>query len=224
LTAERFSKWIVPFQHFGAEVAMSDVSAPAPGRISEELARRIVERRQEFFWLGIAMSIIGLLAVFFPVFATLTVELMVGWLLIMVGLVTLFGSFRVEGTGAFFGTLLLALLYIGLGLYLITHPGIGVISLTLLLAALFLVEGAVQLSFAFEMRSRQGWFWILLSGLVSIAVGLLIAGGMPGTSLFALGLITGINFLSTGIAFIVLSQSVPAESMTSGRPSESRAA
>jgi len=189
---------------------MSDVSAPAPGqRLSGELARRIGERRREFFWIGIAISVIGVLALFFPVVATLTVELMIGWLLVLVGLVTLFSSFHVEGTGAFFGTLLLALLDIGVGLYLITHPGIGILTLTLLLAALFLVEGAVQLSFAFEMRDRQGWIWILLSGLVSIAVGLLIAGGMPGTSLFALGLVVGINFLSTGLAFIVLSQSLP---------------
>jgi uncharacterized membrane protein HdeD (DUF308 family) len=50
---------------------------------------------------------------------------------------------------------------------------------------------------------------MLLSGLVSIAVGLIIAGGLPGISLVALGLVVGINFLSTGIAFILLSQSVP---------------
>jgi uncharacterized membrane protein HdeD (DUF308 family) len=44
-----------------------------------------------------------------------------------------------------------------------------------------------------------------MSAIVSVAVGLLIAAGLPGTSLFALGLLVGVNFLSTGIALIMLS-------------------
>src|SRR5690606_388204 len=106
-------------------------------------------------------------------------------------------------------TVLVGLLELGIGLYLLMNPAAGIVTLTILLAALFLVEGAVQLSFAFEMRAQQSWIWMLFSGLVSIAVGLIIAAGLPGISLFALGLVVGINFLSTGIAFILLSQSLP---------------
>ena len=189
---------------------MSDATTPGRNRpLTQELARRIGERKKEFFWIGVAMAAIGVLAIVFPVIATLTVEILIGWVLVLVGLVTLFSSFRVEGTGPFFGTLLLALLELGVGLYLLTHPAIGIVTLTLLLAALFLVEGAVQLSFAFEMRAEQSWLWMLFSGLVSIAVGLIIAAGLPGVSLFALGLVVGINFLSTGVAFMLLSQAVP---------------
>lgn len=190
---------------------MSDATIPSSEQaLSRDLARRIAAKRTEFLWLGIAMAVIGVLAIFFPVLTTLTVELMIGWVLVLAGLVHLFGSFNVEGTGAFFGTLLLSLLDLGIGVYLLTHPAMGMIVLTLLLAALFLVQGAVHISFSFDMRSGSGWGWVMLSGLVSIAAGLLIAGGLPGTSLFALGLLVGVTFLSTGIAFIVLSrQSVP---------------
>ena len=62
---------------------------------------------------------------------------------------------------------------------------------------------------------------MLLSGVVSIAVGLLIASGLPETSLFVLGLLVGVNFLSTGIAFIMLSQTVRREvetRMAAARP------
>lgn len=186
---------------------MSDATAPASNQDAlRDLARRIESRRTEFFWLGVAMCVIGVLAILFPVISTLTFEFMVGWLLVLAGLVGLGSSFSVEGTGAFFGTLLLSLLYLGLGVYFLTHPAVGIVVLTIVLAALFLVEGAVQLTYSFEMRRRGGWFWMLLSGLVSIAVGLLIAAGLPGTSLFALGLLVGIAFLSTGIAFILASQ------------------
>lgn len=183
---------------------MTDASAPASNQ--HDLAHRVENRRTEFFWLGIAMCVIGILAILFPVITTLTVEIMIGWLLLLAGIVSLGSSFSVEGTGAFFGTLLLSLLNIGLGLYFVTHPAVGMVVLTMVLAALFLVEGAVQLTFSFEMRRRGGWFWMLLSGLVSIAAGLLIAAGLPGTSLFALGLLVGIAFLSTGIAFILAPQ------------------
>jgi len=204
---------------------MTDASAPdRDQQLRQDLAQRIASRRTEFFWLGIAMAVIGILAIVFPFIATLSVEIMVGWLLLLVGIISIGGSFSVQGTGAFFGNLLLGLLYLGLGLYFLTHPGVGIIVLTMVLAALLMVEGAVQLAFSFEMRNRGGWFWMLLSGLVSIAAGLLIAAGLPGTSLFALGLLLGVSFLSTGISFIVLSQqAVPARGETepgrAGRPS-----
>ncbi|MCL4764604.1 MAG: HdeD family acid-resistance protein [Hyphomicrobiaceae bacterium] len=190
---------------------MSEATIPAAGRqMPHDLAERIASKRTEIFWIGVAMVIVGILALLFPVFTTFTVELMIGWVLVLAGLVTAYGAFSVEGTGPFFGELLLGLLKLGLGVYLLTHPGVGMIAITLLLATVFMVDGAVQLRFAFDMGRRGGWFWVLLSGLVSIAAGLLIAAGLPETSLFIMGLLVGINFLSTGIAFIVLSQqSVP---------------
>lgn len=194
---------------------MSDATTPSRNQpLTQELARRLAARKSEFFWIGVAMAVIGVLAIFFPVIATLAVEIMIGWLLLLVGIVTVFSAFRLEGTGAFFGTVLVGLLELGIGLYLLMNPAVGIVTLTILLAALFLVEGAVQLSFAFEMREQQSWLWMLLSGLVSIAVGLIIAAGLPGISLFALGLVVGINFLSTGIAFILLSQSLPEATAT----------
>ncbi len=188
---------------------MSDATAHSDEQLRHDLAERVASRRSEFLWLGIAMTVIGILAIIFPFIATLTVELMIGWLLLLAGIVTLGSSFSVHGTGPFFGTLLLSLLYLGLGIYFLTHPGVGIVVLTMVVAALLMVEGAVQLTFSFDMQSKGGWFWMLLSGLVSIAAGLLIAAGLPGTSLFALGLLVGVSFLSTGIAFIVLSRSIP---------------
>lgn len=192
---------------------MSDATRPVSDReLQQDLAERLASRRSEIFWIGVAMVVVGVLAILFPFLATLTLEVMIGSLLVLAGLVGLVSSFSVQGTGPFFGTLLLSLLNLGVGIYCITHPAVGIVVLTIVLAVLFLVEGAVQLAFSFDMRNRSGWGWMLLSGLVSIAVGLFIAAGLPGTSLFALGLLVGISFLSTGLAFIIISQqSVPAE-------------
>ena len=63
-----------------------------------------------------------------------------------------------------------------------------------------MVDGAVQLGLALDVRPKQGWIWVLISGLISLGAALLIAAGLPGTSLFALGILVGINFLGTGLA------------------------
>src|SRR5690606_9955877 len=106
--------------------------------------------------------------------------------------------------------------------YLLMNPAAGIVTLTILLAALFLVEGAVQLSFAFEMRAQQSWIWMLFSRLVSIAVGLIIAAGLPGISLFALRLAAATNCVRSVIALILLPQSLP-DAKARWRPAASSA-
>ena len=188
---------------------MADTTRPTiASQLPEDIVEKIAEKRHQLLWAGIGLTLVGILALLFPVLTTLTVELMFGWVVVFAGLLTIYGAFSVEGTGPFFGELLLGLLKLGLGIYLLTHPGLGMLVLTLLLAAVFMVDGAVQIRWAFDMKRSESWVWMLLSGIVSIIAGLLIASGLPETKLFVLGLLVGVNFLSTGIAFIMLSQTV----------------
>ena len=90
------------------------------------------------------------------------------------------------------------------GGWLAFFPFTGIITLTLLLAALFLAEGVLEVMMAMRVRPHQGWGWLLLSGLVAIAVGVMIAAGLPSSAVWAIGLLTGINLLSTGVSFVVL--------------------
>lgn len=196
---------------------MTDTSIPSPATprsplgipLGDDLVAKLAGNQWHIFWVGVGLTLVGILALLFPIFTSLTVELMFGWVLVFAGLVTLYGAFSVEGTGPFFGELLLGLIQLAIGVYLLTHPGVGMVFLTLLLAGVFIVDGAVQIKFAYDMKPKQGWGWVLASGIISIAAGLVIASGMPETSLFVLGLVVGINFLSTGIAFMLLSSTLP---------------
>jgi uncharacterized membrane protein HdeD (DUF308 family) len=179
-------------------------------RLRQDLFERLSTKKDAIFWTGVAMTVAGVLALVFPVVTSLTVEILIGWVLVVAGVATVYGAFSVEGTGPFFGQLLLGFLKLALGIYLIMHPGVGMLALTLLLVAVFMVDGAVQFAFAFDLRPKDGWGWMLLSAIVSVAVGLLIAAGLPGTSLIALGILVGVNFLSTGIALIMLSSKLTA--------------
>lgn len=193
---------------------MSEATIPSErSGLPHDLIDKIENSRTTLLWIGIALAVVGILAILFPVFTTVTATLMIGWVLILAGLVSFFGALSIEGTGPFFGELLLALLKLALGVYLLRHPGVGIVIITLVLAVMFMIDGAVRIGFAIEMRRRGGWFWMILSALVSIAAGLLIATGLPETSLFVLGLLVGINFLGTGISLIMLSRQSPARTI-----------
>ena len=117
------------------------------------------------------------------------------------------GEYR-ERTGPFFGALLIGLLTLIAGLFLVFNPISGALSLTILLGVLFLIQGAFELALAFEMRPAANWIWMLLSGLASVILAIVIALGLPGISVVALGILLGINFLSTGLGYIFASRAI----------------
>ncbi len=167
---------------------------------------RAASRR--LFWLGLAMAVLGVAALVFPVISTLAATLFVGWMLLIFGCVSLAGSFSIRGTGPFFGALLLALLSIAAGVFLLFNPLGGAIALTLMVGAIFMTQGAFEMVFAFEMRPHAGWVAMLLSAIVSIAMAVLIVAGWPGVSAIVLGVLLGVNFVSTGLGYIAVSRAL----------------
>jgi uncharacterized membrane protein HdeD (DUF308 family) len=157
-------------------------------------------------WLGIALTIVGIVAIVFPVISTIAASLFVGWMLLLAGIFLFVGSFTIHGTGPFFGSLLIALLTFAAGVFLLVNPLAGAVALTIVLGVVFLVQGAFELTLAFEMRPHRAWMWMALSGFASVILGLVIAVGLSAISLIALGIVIGINFLTTGLSYIFASQ------------------
>jgi len=183
---------------------------PAPQDVIPPVREVLARKNYQLLLGGAALAVVGLLALLFPVGATIVVARMVGWLLILSGLVTVWDAFSVEGTGSFFGELLIGLLKLALGVYLLWHPDVSIVALTLLLAIVFIIDGTVQVAMALELRPMDGWVWMLLAGLIAIGVGLLIAAELPRFSLVAVGIYIGISFVSTGIARIAISRRLSA--------------
>ncbi|MGH6871569.1 MAG: HdeD family acid-resistance protein [Rhizomicrobium sp.] len=169
---------------------------------------RLRASSSRLFWVGLALTLLGVAAIVFPVVSTLAAALFAGWVFLFSGVLLLIGSFSIHGTGPFFGALLISLLSIAAGAFLVFNPFAGAFGLTVFLVVLFLIEGSFEIVFAFEMRPNPGWTWMLISGLASVILGLLIAAGLPGTSLIALGVLLGINFLSTGLGYLLVSRAV----------------
>jgi|SRR5581483_3732942 len=158
------------------------------------------------FWLGLAMTILGITALVFPFISTLVAALLVGWSLLFSGAFLFAGSFSIHGTGPFFGALLLSLLSLAGGVFLLWNPIAGAVALTLVLGVIFLIQGAFEIFFAFEMRPHPGWVGMLISGIASAVLAVLIAAGWPGISLIALGILLNVNFISTGVGYMLVSR------------------
>ena len=120
------------------------------------------------------------------------------------GVLIVVHAFSIRRWQGFLLGLLIGALYVVAGGWLAFTPFAGVIALTVLLAALFLAEGVLEVIMAVRVRPHEGWGWLLLSGLVAIAVGVLIAAELPASAAWAIGLLTGINLLSSGVSFVAL--------------------
>jgi len=159
-----------------------------------------------FLAQGIIMTLLGICAVIWPQISSLAVDVYVGWIFLFSGVVGLAMMFFAPSVGGFLWSLLTGALALFAGVLLLWHPTEGVVSLTLVLVAFFITEGLFQIAAAFSYRSAfpDSWGWMLVSGVIDLVLAGLIIAGWPGSANWALGLIVGINLISSGLAIIMV--------------------
>lgn len=158
-------------------------------------------------WLifeGILFLLLGFAAIALPGVMTLSLEFIVGILFIISGLAQAWRSFQAQGLKGFFLSWLSAILYLVTGILFLVYPLSGVLTLTLILATLFLVDGIFQIYQAFNYKRYAYWGWRLLSGLMSLLLALIIFLGLPGTAIWTVGLLVGINMVFFGVAQLAI--------------------
>jgi uncharacterized membrane protein HdeD (DUF308 family) len=160
---------------------------------------------QLFLFQGVVMIVLGILAVAVPGTATIAVDIFIGWLLLISGVVGLVAMFSAKNIPAFLWSLITAALSAAAGALLIWKPVEGTLSLTLVLTAYFIVEGVFQIvtSVAYRDVMRSSWSWMLVSGIADLVLAAIIIFGWPRTAAWALGLIVGINLLTSGWAIVM---------------------
>jgi uncharacterized membrane protein HdeD (DUF308 family) len=165
--------------------------------------------RSVLYFEAILFIILGLIAIAVPQFFTLGIELLVGALLAAAGIVQLVRLFQSSDAPGFWASLFSALLNLVLGGLLLFYPVAGIISLTYLLIFYFLLDGITKLYYSFQVKPREKWGWILFSGLLSLALAAIIFSGLPGTAVWVIGLLLGINMLFFGFAIFGLASNLP---------------
>ena len=171
-----------------------------------------VRRHRRLYLLeGILLSTLGVIAVLVPALASIAAALFFGWIFLISGVIGLFTTFRGRHVPGFWWSLLSAVVGIVAGVLLLGWPMQGVLSLTSVLIAFLLVEGAVTLFYALEHRTGPvRWGYMLASGIVDLVLGIILFAGLPGTATWALGLLIGINMFFGGWALIFMGLSAPA--------------
>jgi uncharacterized membrane protein HdeD (DUF308 family) len=62
----------------------------------------------------------------------------------------------------------------------------------------------MRIFLAFSMKRETPWIWVLLSGVITLLLGLLILAHWPVSSLYILGVFLGIDLIMAGAAWIGL--------------------
>jgi len=167
-----------------------------------------VEREKlkpSWIWMAVFAVIAlvgGVLALLNPFAATLAATLMAGWAFAFLGALQIIQSFQVQGWGGFLWALLFGVLSLVVGISLIFNPLAGMVSLTLLVAVLFLATGVTKILYALSLRAVTGWGWVLVSGIVSLALGVIILADFPWSAAAALGILLGVELISDGVLFL----------------------
>ena len=173
-----------------------------------------------FLFEGIVLIVLGTLAVLVPAVASVAATIVFGWILLISGVVGLIATFRAQGSPGFVWSLISAILGIAAGVILLSMPVQGALSLTAVLIAFLLFEGVTTVLFALEHRkgSSGRWSWVLTSGIVDLVLGIILLAGLPGTAVWALGLLIGINMIFGGWSLVWMALHARSEVMATTAP------
>ena len=155
-------------------------------------------------FLGVVTVIFGVVAIASPLITGVAVTVFVGFLLVASGVAQIVHAFKSKqwGTG-FWGTAIGALGILA-GLLMIFRPLVGLVTMTMLLAIYFLIDGISEIIAAFKIKPDQGWGWVLFNGIIAVVLGFMIWRQWPVSGQWAIGLLVGIHILMTGWSMIIL--------------------
>jgi len=169
------------------------------------------ERRtaiEHLYWLGIVLIALGVAAVLTPVVAGSALVIVIGFILLLAGIVPIVRELKAEASMEKAIGLILGVITALTGIAVIGHPLFGLAFLTLLLVGYFVAEGVWKILISFRYKPAAGWKWLLASGALSLILGLLIWRQWPVSGLWAVGVLVGVNLLGTGLALVTLASTL----------------
>lgn len=159
---------------------------------------------------GIFSILVGFYAIGRPGLAAVAITQVIGMFAFVSGIfllaAALFGNARQHRVLDFFS----ALLRLVVGVLLLTNVIQGVLALTLLLGAVFVVEGVHGAVLGFKLRGKNpAWGWIVFNGVISLVLGVMLLAKFPSTAVWAIGLLFGINSIFLGVSLLAFAMALP---------------
>jgi uncharacterized membrane protein HdeD (DUF308 family) len=174
--------------------------------LQTKLAASLHAHWRLFFAEGLVLLILGVAAVLVPQVATFAVALLIGWLILLSGIVGFIATWMMRRAPGFGWALLSAVLAVLAGILLLRWPVNGALSLTLILTAFLSIEGVLSILYALDHRRELSgrWNMMLVSGLIDLGLAAMIFLGMPATAAWAIGLLVGVNLIFGGSAVLAM--------------------
>ena len=185
------------------------ITVDQAARIMRDAMRESIKRHSLWYMLqGILMIVAGVAALVFPLFSSVAIVLLLGWLLIISGVLQGISLIGASNVPHYWLQLISVVLSIVIGFMFLNDPGGGLAALTMLLVIFFIVGGMARIVFALTIRPFQDWGWVLASGIVGVLLGVYLFANLPLTAAWLLGLLFGVQLLCEGAALTYMTWNV----------------
>src|SRR5215471_16018590 len=154
--------------------------------------------------LGVVYLIAGFIVLGSVAMATVASVFVVGIMMILAGVAEIINAFQVKSWGKFVLWLLLGIVYVVAGVAAFENPLLAAAVLTLVLGIALVVGGIMRIILAFGMKEGMPWMWIVLSGVITLLLGVIILSHWPVSSLYVLGIFLGVDLIFAGVGWIGL--------------------
>jgi uncharacterized membrane protein HdeD (DUF308 family) len=180
---------------------------PSPeesSRLQSAMSAAVKAHWKAFLFEGILLAVLGIAALIVPPLASLATAIFLGWMFLISGIGGLIATYWARTSPGFWWSLISAALAVLTGMLLLARPIQAVLTLTIVLGAYFLAEGVTTIMYALEHRRELSgrWSWLLIAGLVDIAISFMVISGLPSSAEWAIGVLVGINLLFGGATLI----------------------
>jgi uncharacterized membrane protein HdeD (DUF308 family) len=185
---------------------MSSMNPSGNADLAAALRKSLHEHWRLLLVEGIILVVLGMAAILVPPIAGLAATIFLGWLFLIGGIVGLVATLRARHAPGFGWALLSAVVALLAGGVLLWNPLQGLLTLTYVLIAYFIVDGVLMIAFAIAHRRELSgrWEWLLLNGVIDLVLAALILTGLPGSFAWALGLLLGIDLVFGGTSLIAM--------------------
>ncbi len=190
---------------------MNTMNAVLYGNTMESLSMEEKEElHRRWFWflaVGIGLIFFGAFAISWATVTTMSLILVLSWLLTISGLVLIIHTLGRRSRTGFFPNLLSGILYLLVGMLMLGNPGMSAAMLTLLIAMFLIVSGAF-ITVSAIVSAWPGRGWMLFQGIISLILGMSIYRQWPLSGLWVIGMFVGIEMMLNGSGLVMLGLSV----------------
>ena len=180
------------------------------GGNQDSVAPKLSEEFHQHWWAvlieGLLLLVLGAIAITTPFLAGLVITVVVGWLLVIAGLVGLWTSWSMRRVKGVAWAIVSSLVAIVAGLAFFAWPIGGLISLTLVLGAYLTIDGITTVILALQHRRAEtkNWGWLLMNGILDLLLATAIIMLQPGITAWLVGVIVGVDLVFAGISMIAM--------------------